>query len=121
VRGTVNWRRGAWDATLYGDRTGRVRAPNFGSCNSLPNGIRPSVGDPDCTMYFGHVPAWITWSTNVGYRFDDRMKVSLNVSNIFNNIGKIPYYAGGFEFIPTLNNASYVGREVSVTFDYKLD
>jgi len=49
------------------------------------------------------------------------MKVSLNVSNIFNNIGKIPYYAGGFEFIPTLNNASYVGREVSVTFDYKLD
>lgn len=121
VRGTLNWRQGAWDATLYGDRTGRVRAPNFGSCNALPNGIRPNVGDPDCTLYFGHVPAWITWSTNVGYRFDDRLKISLNVSNIFDNVGKIPYYAGGFEFIPTLNNASYVGREVSVTFDYKLD
>lgn len=121
VRGTVNWRGGAWDVTVYGDRTGQVRAPNYNSCNALPNGIRPSQGDPDCTMYFGHVPAWITWSTNIGYRFDDRTKVSLGVSNIFNNVGKIPYYAGGFEFIPTLNNASYVGREIQVTFDYKID
>ncbi|MEP6897209.1 MAG: TonB-dependent receptor [Rhodanobacter sp.] len=121
VRGTVNWRGGAWDVTLYGDRTGRVRAPNYNGCNRLDNGISPSSGDPDCTVYLGHVPAWITWSTNIGYRFDDRTKVSLGVSNIFNNIGKIPYYAGGFEFIPTLNNANYVGREIQVTLDYKID
>ena len=121
VRGSVNWRGGAWDVTVYGDRTGRVRAPNYNSCNALPHGIRPSAGDPDCTIYLGHVPAWITWSTNIGYRFDDRTKVSLGISNIFDNIGKIPYYAGGFEFIPTLNNASYVGREVQLTFDYKID
>jgi outer membrane receptor protein involved in Fe transport len=121
VRGTVNWRGGKWDVTLYGDRTGRVRAPSYDSCNVLPNGIRPGSDDPACTVYLGHVPAWITWSTNVGYRFDDRLKLSLGVSNIFNNIGKIPYYAGGFEFIPTLNNASYVGREIQVTLDYKID
>jgi outer membrane receptor protein involved in Fe transport len=121
VRGTVNWRGGAWNVTLYGDRTGRVRAPSYDSCNTLPNGIRPSSGDPDCTMYFGHVPAWITWSTNIGYHFNDKTKVSLGVSNIFNNIGRIPYYAGGFEFIPTLNNANYNGREISMTLDYKLD
>jgi outer membrane receptor protein involved in Fe transport len=121
VRGTVNWRGGAWDVTLYGDRTGRVRAPNYNGCNRLANGISPGSGDPDCTVFLGHVPAWITWSTNIGYRFDDKMKVSLGVSNIFNNIGKIPYYAGGFEFIPTLNNANYVGREIQVTFDYKID
>jgi outer membrane receptor protein involved in Fe transport len=121
VRGTVNWRGGNWDVTLYGDRTGRVRAPNFNSCNRLANGIQPDKGDPDCVVYLGHVPAWITWSTNIGYRFNDEAKVSLGVSNIFNNIGTIPYYAGGFEFIPTLNNASYVGREIQVTFDYKID
>ncbi|WP_426700199.1 TonB-dependent receptor plug domain-containing protein [Rhodanobacter sp. Col0626] len=121
VRGTLNWRQGAWNVTLYGDRTGQVRAPNYDNCNSLPNGIRPSKGDPDCTMYYGHVPAWITWSTNIGYRFDDRLKLGLTVSNIFDNVGRIPYYAGGFEFIPTLNNADYNGREISMTLDYKID
>ncbi|RAN82037.1 TonB-dependent receptor [Bacillus sp. SRB_336] len=121
VRGTINWRDGDWDVTLYGDRTGRVRAPNYGGCNRLSNGIQPSSGDPDCTVYLGFVPAWITWSTNIGYRFNDRTKVSLGVSNIFDNIGKIPYYAGGFEFIPTLNNANYNGREIQLTFDYKID
>lgn len=121
VRGTVNWRAGDWDVTLYGDRTGRVRGPGFNSCNVLPNGIRPGSDDPACTVYLGYVPAWITWSTNIAYRFNDRMKVSMAVSNIFNNVGQIPYYAGGFEFIPTLNNASYVGREVEFTFDYKID
>lgn len=121
VRGTVNWREGAWNVTVYGDRTGQVRAPNYDSCNSLPNGIRPDKGDPDCVIYGGHVPAWITWSTNIGYQFNTQLKVGLTVSNIFNNIGTIPYYAGGFEFIPTLNNANYNGREIQVTLDYKLD
>jgi outer membrane receptor protein involved in Fe transport len=121
VRGSVHWHQGAWDVTLYGDRTGQVRAPGYNSCNVLPNGIRPSEGDPACVMYYGHVPAWITWSTNVGYRFNDRLKLGLTVSNIFDNVGRIPYYAGGFEFIPTLNNANYNGREVAMTLDYKID
>jgi hypothetical protein len=49
------------------------------------------------------------------------MKLRLGVTNIFDNMGSIPYYAGGFEFIPTLQGANYNGREVLMTVNYKLD
>jgi hypothetical protein len=49
-------------------------------------------------------------------------KLKLTVSNIFNKVGSIPYYAGGFEFVTTGQTASeYNGREIFLTFDYKLD
>ncbi|HJU07350.1 MAG TPA: TonB-dependent receptor [Rhodanobacteraceae bacterium] len=121
VTGSVNWKKGPWDATLYGLRWGGVRAPNYGGCEVLPNGIIPSVGDPQCTIYKENVPIWIIWSTAVGYRFNDRVKLTLNVSNIFDKVGKIPYYAGGFEFIPRNQGADYTGREVFLRLDYKID
>jgi len=66
-------------------------------------------------------PAWITYSTTIGYRFNERIKLGFTVSNIFDKVGYIPYYAGGFEFIPTLNGANYNGRELSLQLEYKLD
>ncbi len=121
TRATANWRQGPWDVTLYGDRQGGVRAPHYGGCEVLPNGITPGMGDPQCVIYKGHTPAWITYSTTIGYRFTERFKLGLTVSNIFDKIGSIPYYAGGFEFIPTLNGANYNGRELSLQLEYKLD
>ena len=121
VTGTAQWNKGPWDATLYGLRWGGVRAPNYGGCEVLPNGIIPSVGDPQCTIYKENVPIWIIWSTAVGYRFNPRLKLTLNVSNIFDKVGKIPYYAGGFEFIPRNQGADYTGREVFLRLDYKID
>ncbi|WP_266159553.1 TonB-dependent receptor plug domain-containing protein [Dyella silvatica] len=121
LRGTVNWRQGPWDVTLYGDRAGEVRSPHYGGCEVLPNGITPALGDPQCVVYTGHNPPWITYSTTIGYRFNDTLKLGLVVSNIFNKVGSIPYYAGGFEFISTLQGANYTGREISMRFEYKID
>jgi outer membrane receptor protein involved in Fe transport len=121
VRGTLNWHEGAWDVTLYGDRAGSIRANNWGGCQILDNGIKPATGDPDCVTYYGRVRPWIVWSTSVGYQFDEKMKLRLGVTNIIDNMGSIPYYAGGFEFIPTLQGANYNGREVLMTVNYKLD
>lgn len=121
IRASVNWHRGDWDVTLYGDRAGRIRANNYGGCETLANGITPSAGDADCVIYKGYIAPWITFSSTVGYQFNQRVKISLSVSNLFNKVGSIPYYAGGFEFIPTLQGATYAGREVLARLDYKLD
>ena len=63
----------------------------------------------------------MTFSSTVGYRFDEKLRLGLTVTNLFDKVGSIPYYAGGFEFIPTLQGANYNGREISLQVEYKLD
>ena len=118
---SMHWHKGPWDATLTERRTGGVRANNYGGCEVLPNGIQPAVGDPQCVMFYGHLAPWIVWSGAVSYRVTEKLKLGLNVSNIFNRVGQIPYYAGGFEFIPRGMGEDYTGREVFMTLDWKID
>ncbi len=121
VTWTAAWSKDDWNATLSGVRNGILRSPNYGGCEVLPNGIQPAVGDADCTIYKGHLAPWITWNLDVGYQINDKTRMHLTVSNIFDKVGSIPYYAGGFEFIPRYQGADYTGREVFLKFDYKLD
>jgi len=121
IVGTAHWHNGPWDLTLHGERTGSIRANNYGGCEVLSNGIQPSVGDPDCVIYNGRVAPWIVWSTSGSYDLTTNLKLGLTISNIFNKVGSIPYYAGGFEFIPTQQGADYTGREVFMSLDWKID
>jgi outer membrane receptor protein involved in Fe transport len=140
-----DWHKGAWDVSISGVRDGGMRAPNYGSCNTLPNGIQPSmvtvqngtetVATGVCqvtvngatvnvadTEYQGHTPVWITWNTSVAWQINHMTKLKLTVNNIFDRVSSIPYYAGGFEYVTTGQTGSeYNGREVFLTFDYKLD
>ncbi|GGA42872.1 TonB-dependent receptor domain-containing protein [Dyella nitratireducens] len=140
-----DWHKGDWDVSISGVRDGGMRAPNYGDCNTLPNGVQPSminvqngtesvatgicqvkvngvnVTIPD-TEYQGHTPVWITWNGSVGWQINHMTKLKLTVNNIFNRVSTIPYYAGGFEFVTTGQTGSeYNGREWFLTFDYKLD
>ncbi|WP_233842691.1 TonB-dependent receptor [Dyella sp. 2HG41-7] len=137
----ADWHRGDWSASVSGVRDGGLRAPGYGACNTLPNGIQPSavtvrVGtenintgacqiggvNVDDTVYYGHTPVWITWNGSVGWQLNPDVNLKLTVSNIFNKVSTIPYYAGGFEFVTTGQTGSeYNGREWFLTFDYKLD
>ncbi|WP_199097621.1 TonB-dependent receptor [Dyella sp. ASV21] len=121
ITGNLAWHYNAWDASLHGERSGELRANNYGGCEVLPNGIQPALGDPQCVVYRGHVAPWIIWSGSVSYRINESLKAGLNVSNIFNKVGAIPYYSGGFEFIPTQQGANYTGREVFLSLDWKID
>ncbi|GLQ45875.1 membrane protein [Dyella lipolytica] len=140
-----DWHKGDWDVSISGVRDGGMRAPNYGSCNTLPNGVQPSmitvqsgtetVATGVCqvtvngtnvtvndTEYTGHTPVWITWNTSVGWQINPDTKLKFTVSNIFDRVSSIPYYAGGFEFVTTGQTGSeYNGREMFLTFDYKLD
>lgn len=140
------WHKGDWDVSLSGVRVGSVRAPNYGGCDVLPNGIHPGMQTATAadgtvystgvctvqqdgnavtvadTMYTGRIPPWITWNTAIGWQINPETKVTFTVSNIFNKIAAIPYYAGGFEFVPTNQSADeYVGREMFLSFDYKFN
>jgi len=140
------WHKGDWNVSLSGVRVGSVRANNYGGCNVLPNGIMPSpitakaadgtvYNTGVCTVpynggsmvvadttYMGRVPPWITWNTSIGWQINPETKVTLTVSNIFNKVAAIPYYSGGFEFVPTNQSADeYTGREMFLSFDYKFD
>lgn len=140
-----NWSKGDWNVSLSGVRDGSMRAPNYNGCNVLPNGIQPGMvttvsngqsiptgvcqvtlnGSPvnvADTTYTGRVPVWITWNTAVGWQINPETKLTFTVSNIFNRVSSIPYYAGGFEFATTGQTGSeYNGRELFLTFDYKFD
>ncbi|MGN6092561.1 MAG: TonB-dependent receptor domain-containing protein, partial [Luteibacter jiangsuensis] len=141
----ADWNKGAWNVSISGVREGSMRAPNYDGCNVLPNGIQPGmVTVPDgnqsiatgiCqvtldgnpvnvadTTYKGRTPVWITWNTSVGWQINPDTRLKLTVANIFDKVGAIPYYAGGFEFVTTGQTASeYNGREMFLTFDYKLN
>jgi len=141
----ADWSKGDWNVSISGVREGSMRAPNYDGCNVLPNGIQPGmVTVPDgnqsiatgiCqvtqdgnpvnvadTTYKGRTPVWITWNTSVGWQINPDTRLKLTVANIFDKVGAIPYYAGGFEFVTTGQTASeYNGREMFLTFDYKLN
>ncbi len=140
-----DWTKGKWNVSISGVRDGSMRAPNYAGCNVLPNGIQPgmvnvvngsqSISTGICqvtqdgnsvnvadTTYRGRTPVWITWNSSVGYQINPDTRLKLTVSNIFDKVGAIPYYAGGFEFVTTGQTASeYNGREWFLTFDYKFD
>jgi len=141
-----DWTKGKWNVSISGVRDGSMRAPNYAGCTVLPNGIQPGMvnvvngsqsistgicqvtqdGNPvtvaDSTTYHGRTPVWITWNSSVGYQINPDTRLKLTVSNIFDKVGAIPYYAGGFEFVTTGQTASeYNGREWFLTFDYKFD
>ena len=141
----ADWTKGAWNASISGVREGSMRAPNYDGCNVLPNGIQPgmvtvpnggeTIATGICqvtqdgnqvtvadTTYKGRTPIWITWNGSVGVQINPETHLKFTVSNIFNKVGAIPYYAGGFEFVTTGQTADeYNGREMFLTFDYKLD
>ncbi|WP_250623161.1 TonB-dependent receptor domain-containing protein [Pinirhizobacter soli] len=121
VTGTLTWNDGPWDASLYGQRNGSIRAPGWNSCRRLANGIQPSFGDADCSVYLNDLKPWIVWNGSVGYRFSPKVRVGLQVNDIFNKVGEVPYDAGGFEYISNLQGATYNGREVFLNLNYKLD
>jgi outer membrane receptor protein involved in Fe transport len=141
-----DWNKGPWNISISGIRDGGMRAPNYGACTALPNGVTPSMVDvqngsetiatgvcqvlvngvnvtvPQSHEITSHTPVWITWNTSIGWQINDMTKLKLTVSNIFNRVSTIPYYAGGFEFVTTGQTGSeYNGREIFLTFDYKLD
>jgi outer membrane receptor for ferrienterochelin and colicin len=83
------------------------------------DGVPVNVAD---TMYKGRTPVWITWNSSVGWQINKETTLKFTVSNIFDKVSTIPYYAGGFEFVTTGQTGSeYNGREMFLTFDYKLD
>ncbi|HEX7339283.1 MAG TPA: TonB-dependent receptor [Rhodanobacteraceae bacterium] len=121
ITGSLAWHRGPWNVTLYGLRWGSVRDNNYAGCQTLPNGISPSAGDASCVPYLAHIKPWIIWSTNIGYQFTKKFKATLTVHNLFDRIGAISPYAGGFEFVNGEQGQDYTGRQVFLSVNYKID
>lgn len=114
------WSRGKWSASLGGVRYTGIQASHYDGCNILSNGIIPSVGDPECTIYKGRTRPWITWSGSVGYQFTKKLKARFSVHNIFNNQGELQFYSGSLG-IPTNQGEYYTGRQVRLTLSYQID
>ena len=121
IRASLDWRYDAWEATLFGTRTGGLRHNNYGGCETLADGSRPSTGDANCTIVKGNSAPWIVYNASVNYQLNEHAKVGFYVNNLFNRVGNIENYSGGFEFIRANSGADYVGRELFVRFNYKFD
>lgn len=103
---TVGWSLDRWSASLHGERLGKL--PNSESYDQ--------VYDPDD----GGSP-WIgaTWRYNLaaGYRFNEAMRLSLSVNNLFDTL---PPKDRTYSAYPYYDTAWFdsVGRSVHVNFRY---
>ncbi|SDY52802.1 TonB-dependent Receptor Plug Domain [Lysobacter sp. yr284] len=130
-RGSVNWQKERWNATVYADRVGSVPSVRFRGCRSFADGYAPNSDncvdtDPasptfgqQTQKYWGRVGPAITWNVSAGYRITDNAKVNVYVSNLFDEVNedKDPYKRD-FAFIAD-RIFSPVGREIAV--EYVLD
>jgi outer membrane receptor protein involved in Fe transport len=121
MNASLTWDRGPWEATLWGQRIGGVEQPGFYSCANAQGTFGPPPCAAGTTLFLGASKPWTTMNISTAYNITARFKVNAYVSNVFNRVGDIPYYAGGFEFIQTNADQDYVGREWSLELDYKLD
>ncbi len=130
LRGSVQWQKGNWNASVYGDRVGTVRGVRYDGCRPFADGYVPDMGQncydsnpanptygQSTEAYFGRIGPFITWNANVGYRITDGMRVNLYVNNLTNATSwnhKDPYKYD-YDFGPT-RLLSSVGREWSMEY-----
>lgn len=119
MTGSITWNRGPWSAVVHGLRWGATRKPNYNGCMRLPNGIKPSLGDPNCIVYRYMYSPWITWDISVGYQVTKKLLTKLTVDNFFNAMPGIPAYHDG---IAGFRESSIpAGRSWFVTVRYKFN
>ncbi len=121
MNANLTWSRGPWAATLWGQRIGGVQQPGYYSCANSEGTYGPPPCAAGTSLFLGHSTPWVTMNVSTSYNITQALKVGAYVSNVFNRVGNIPYYAGGFEFIQTNAGQDYVGREWSLEIDYKID
>ncbi len=94
VRGSVNWQRNDWNATVFMTRYG-----------SLPN-----------WQETGRIAPYFLWNVNLGKQITEKARLTVFVNNVFN---KFHPQDGGFNTYPYFWRAySPIGREVSAQFEY---
>ncbi|SDW88043.1 TonB-dependent receptor plug domain-containing protein [Lysobacter enzymogenes] len=94
VRGSVNWQRNDWNATVFMTRYG-----------SLPN-----------WQETGRIAPYFLWNANLGKQITEKARLTVFVNNVFN---KFHPQDGGFNTYPYFWRAySPIGREVSAQFEY---
>lgn len=95
IRGSVNWSRNDWAATLFMSRYGST--PNW--------------------QETGRVAPYFLWNTNVTKKITDKLTATFYVNNIFN---KFSPRDDGFNTYPYFwRGYSPVGREISAQLQYK--
>ncbi|WP_242691245.1 TonB-dependent receptor plug domain-containing protein [Lysobacter enzymogenes] len=97
VRGSVNWQRDDWSATVFMTRYG-----------SLPN-----------WQETGRIAPYFLWNLNLGKQITDKARVTVFVNNVFN---KFHPKDSGFDAYPYFWDAySPIGREVSAQLEYNFN
>ena len=106
---TVSWEKNAWAATLHGQRIGRL--PTSDSYDG--------IFDPDTATHGPWIGATYLYNASVKYQINDRMRLSLAVNNLFDEMPpedptytSYPYY--------DLSWFDSVGRSYYINFTWKL-
>ncbi len=95
IRGSVGWSLESWSANIFGTRYG-----------TLPNWQETS-----------RIAPYILWNVNLSKEFNDKIKATLFVNNVFN---KFHPTDGGMNSYPYFYRAySPIGREISAQVEYK--
>jgi outer membrane receptor protein involved in Fe transport len=134
VRGSVEWQTGPWTTTVLGTRTGGLRSVNWTNCQPLSDGFIPGYGDGahaanHCvdplsglqaqSTYYRGGPA-IFWNLGVAYQFNEKLKLSGYVTDVFDKAAVQDPYKLDYTF--TWDNLyNQIGRAYSLELSYKFD
>jgi hypothetical protein len=134
VRGSVEWQTGPWTTTVLGTRTGGLRSVNWTNCQPLSDGYIPGYGDGPhaanhcvdplsglqaASTYYRGGPA-IFWNLGIGYQFNEKLKLSGYVTDVFDKADVQDPYKLDYTF--TWDNLyNQIGRAYSLELSYKFD
>ncbi|KAF1697113.1 TonB-dependent receptor [Pseudoxanthomonas koreensis] len=102
---SIGWERNGWDATLYASRLGKIPTDENFWYQDWDESYLPDVE--------AYLPATWRYNASVGYRVNDRARVSLAVNNLTNampprDFSNIDYPFYNFNWYDTIGRAYYL-------------
>uniref|UniRef100_UPI001F57F0EC TonB-dependent receptor domain-containing protein n=1 Tax=Luteimonas aquatica TaxID=450364 RepID=UPI001F57F0EC len=104
---TLNWSKGAWNATLYGARYGQT--PNYAAQLTTAGYSAKDAG---------RVDAFYRFNTTLGYQFDDSVELVFTVNNLLDEMAPKDRTWTAYPYYNIFNYNGY-GRSYTVEVNWK--
>ena len=108
VRGSLSWRKGDWDSTVFGTRYG-----SNGNFAEAPG--TNAAGD----SYGGRLQPYMLYNLQVGKRWGSNLRTSLTIVNVLDNQYREDPSQTGYPFFQYYLGADPLGRRYNVNVEYR--
>lgn len=109
ARGSLNWSKGDWSATVFGTRFGTARS------SALADGVDSQTG----RHYSRRLAPFMLYNLQVSKRFGDNVSADFTVVNVTDNQYRFDVSNTGYPFFDPYVGADPLGRRFYLTLKYR--